>query len=428
MPLGPDLSDQLIGPLGVLGASWVLPPWCEKHQHQLHQNAQHVAFASNSEDGAQSGAFVPLCYTGTFGRVQFFWPKVDNVLGLQPGITVAVKYQDVPLKEQKAVDREIELLHECAGDHVVPLYTVSRQERESWMVMPFVGYNLRTTLMQPMSDAEAASIFLQLVQGVKDMHSKDVLHRDLKLENVLVAHDAKGVSVLIGDLGHACGGAEQWSRDNFGTTLEYAAPEIWEQGLVPAGQRDAVRQRESCSLANTYGEATDIWAVAVMLLQIVLRTVYIPGVMESKVISPFVMYLGVLNLAGKIEELIEAAGYLPEPVKEILRIGLQRNAEQRLGPQRVGIEYILCLAKEWDAKCKMKVEPLHRTNTTRVMDLFKSTTNEAIHQERCLGQLPCTFASPSGHLTLPVDAKSKWKADVWQEQCFNAALSPGSMV
>lgn len=427
MPLGDELSEHLVGPIGVLGSTWVLPPWCEKQQHRLHANAKDILFACN--DGPST--FIPLCYTGSFGMVQFFWPKLDNALGLPAGTVVAVKYQDTPLKDLKGVDKEIELLKECAGKQVVPLYHVSRQASESWMVMPFVGYNLRGTLVQPLSDMDAASIFLQLLRGLKDMHCKGVLHRDLKPENILIARDAMGPSLFIADLGHACGGKSAWPRDDFATTLEYSAPEIWEQGLVPAGRRDAVRQKERCPLTGTYGEATDIWAVTIILLQIVLRTVFIPGVLEGTVIEPFVMYLGVLNLTDKIEEIIQAAGDLPDPVKAMLRTGLQKDPLQRLGPEGTGIQHMLALAEDWYATCKLHPNHASDTSTTKVTELLKSATNAIIVEQNLSSRIPPSFEAPPQIAARKFSFESEFAIRATTplaQQTHIAPLSPGSMV
>jgi len=433
MPLCPELEEQLIGPLGVLGTHWVLPPWCERMKDQLHARAEDVAFACNSGNGCQPDAFLPLCYTGSFGKVHFFWPKLDNTLGLLPGTVVAIKYQDILTEHQQDVDREVDLLRECAGAFVVPLYMVARHGRESWMVMPFVGYNLRTTIMQQMSDVDVASAFLQIAQGVKEMHDKGVLHRDLKPENVLVARSINGLHVVLADLGHACGGVNQWHCDNFATTIEYAAPEIWEHGLVPADQRDSIRQKKGCSLADVYCEATDIWAVTIILLQLVLHTVNIPGVLEGGVVTPCAMYMGVANLARRVEELIAAAGYLPEPVKAILRVGLQKDPRKRLGPNHSGIGYIVGLAQEWDHTCKSNSSNTRQADTAKVMECFNSTANEHIFQLKYTGQTPSSFEpppTPPRQALLP-SFLTPWKRTgcvPWVECSGSAQLSPGSMV
>lgn len=435
MPLGHELNDQLIGPLGVSGDSWVLPPWCEKMKGRLHDNIQSIQFAWNGGDGSQLDAFLPLCYTGSFGKVQFFWPKVDNTIGLFPGAPVAVKYQNVPSGGQGALDREVELLHECAGKFVVPLYGMTRQGTQSWMIMPFVGYNLRTMIAQGMSNFEAASVFLKIVQGVKNMHGLGVLHRDLKPENVLIERGVDDLHVLLADFGAACGGRSGHSKEDFATTLEYAAPEIWEHGLLPAEQRDGVRQKESHSLSDTYGEATDIWAVTIILLQLVLRTVQIPGVLEGRAIPPFAIYLGVLNLASRVEDIIDAAGHLPGPVEAILRIGFQKEPEKRLGPDHTGLDDILSLAKEWLAMSRLDVAHLSETDIGNVVELLKASENEEYMVTPSSFSPPLLLRSPKNSGSTLAQTQSCWPSfeSIWKrsravEGALAAPLSPCFLV
>ena len=56
-----------------------------------------------------------------------------------------------------------------------------------------------------MPEPEAAHIFRQIVSAVAYMHKLNVVHRDLKLENILI-NDAKNESVIkIIDFGFATG-------------------------------------------------------------------------------------------------------------------------------------------------------------------------------------------------------------------------------
>ncbi|KPV73252.1 uncharacterized protein RHOBADRAFT_2369, partial [Rhodotorula graminis WP1] len=91
--------------------------------------------------------------------------------------------------------------------------------------------------------AETRRIFGQLVLGVAYLHSEGVVHRDLKLENVLLDEN---VNVKIADMGF---GREfergRWLETKVGT-LGYTAPEI------VAGSR-------------YLGEQVDIWSLGVIL-------------------------------------------------------------------------------------------------------------------------------------------------------------------
>jgi serine/threonine protein kinase len=287
------------------------------------------------------------------------------------------------------------------------------------------------------------------------MHKKGVIHRDLKPENVLIAHGGVGPSVLLADFGHACGGSSGWHRNNFATTLEYSAPEIWEQGLETSEQRDGVCQRGDCSLSNVYGEATDIWAITIIFLQIILRTAFIPGILEHSVLPPYLMYFGVLNLTSKVEEMIEAAGDLPDPVKSIFRAGFHENPTSRFGPEGSGLQHIVGLAEEWHAKCKLNASYSCQVDTTKVMELLKSATNDLKFKADYGGKLPDAFkrisakssseveptGSPPGRLKkekalvhdfvlkASFESSHERSSESLLRQCFVfGALSPGSMV
>jgi protein-serine/threonine kinase len=96
-----------------------------------------------------------------------------------------------------------------------------------------------------LSESESCDLFGQLVNAVSYLHlTKSVIHRDLKLENILLTRE--GIVKLI-DFGFAChfdrNRTEKWSSDR------YAAPEIWS--------------------GEPYNQAIDIWSLGVILYAMV---------------------------------------------------------------------------------------------------------------------------------------------------------------
>ena len=108
----------------------------------------------------------------------------------------------------------------------------------------------RLAVESVMSAEQAAAVFLQLVRAVAHCHRHGVLHRDIKLENVLIASLHPPV-VKLADFGSASrlqpsgGGSTPRSSGSLVGSLLYQAPEV-------------LRQRK-------YSQASDMWALGVVL-------------------------------------------------------------------------------------------------------------------------------------------------------------------
>ncbi|KAI8577199.1 hypothetical protein K450DRAFT_253367 [Umbelopsis ramanniana AG] len=100
---------------------------------------------------------------------------------------------------------------------------------------------------QRLPEAEARLLFWQLLVGLDYLHSNNVVHRDLKLENVLF-EDKKELRIKIGDFGLATFSHKQFALTSRCGTPSYVAPEI----LAPASSR-------------AYGKEVDLWSLGVML-------------------------------------------------------------------------------------------------------------------------------------------------------------------
>ncbi len=93
---------------------------------------------------------------------------------------------------------------------------------------------------------EASFICLQILQGLEYIHQNNIIHRDIKLENIFIRKNGKGGNYVckIGDFGLARPiGDEETAITNCGTEI-YMAPEIL------SGQ--------------SYGKQADIWSLGVL--------------------------------------------------------------------------------------------------------------------------------------------------------------------
>lgn len=77
-------------------------------------------------------------------------------------------------------------------------------------------------------------LFLQLLDALEHMHSRNVAHRDIKLENVLV--DASDMTLKVADFGYASKTEEGKLLKSYRGTFTYMAPEI-KEGRSYSGQK-----------------------------------------------------------------------------------------------------------------------------------------------------------------------------------------------
>jgi serine/threonine protein kinase len=55
---------------------------------------------------------------------------------------------------------------------------------------------LKSRPNRQLKDSEAKSLFLQVASAVKYCHSKNITHRDIKLENILLDEKRKNVKLI----------------------------------------------------------------------------------------------------------------------------------------------------------------------------------------------------------------------------------------
>lgn len=195
--------------------------------------------------------FGPYLLLQTLGEGEF--GKVKLGLHSQYGEEVAVKLirrgnVDNPLRLSK-VEREIEVLKVLKHPNIVRLYDVIETDKYIGIILEYAsGGELFDHILahRYLKEKDACKLFAQLISGVSYIHSKKIVHRDLKLENLLLD---RARNVIITDFGFA-NRFEHRSDDLMQTSCGspcYAAPElVISEGLY-------------------VGSAVDIWSCGVIL-------------------------------------------------------------------------------------------------------------------------------------------------------------------
>ena len=133
---------------------------------------------------------------GSFGEV--FLTTIDNKKGLYATKKMDRKYADQP-HVSKYLKNEISILRELNHINIVKLEDVKITQNHYYLVMEFCnGGSLSDCLKKyqqkfgkPFSEEIVQYLMKQIVNGIKYIHSRHIIHRDLKLDNILVNFDSE---------------------------------------------------------------------------------------------------------------------------------------------------------------------------------------------------------------------------------------------
>jgi serine/threonine protein kinase len=183
---------------------------------------------------------------GSYGKVRAAWHRLT-------GTKVAIKtYDKAKFKDPehwKRVQSEIKIMEQISHPRIARLFDSVETPKRMHLIMECLdGGNLCSYVKSKkrLSEEESKRIFFQLVQSIEYLHSYSVIHRDVKLENVLF-NDIKDVKLI--DFGFSTVCQKGKRLRVFCGTPSYMAPEI-------------VRRSEY------EGKPVDMWSLGILLYAI----------------------------------------------------------------------------------------------------------------------------------------------------------------
>ena len=153
---------------------------------------------------------------GEFGKVKLGW-KTDGSVQVAIKLIRRESLGTNPSRLPK-INREIKILKTLHHPNIVKLHEMAETQQYIGMVLEYAsGGELFDYILthRYLKDHTARKLFAQLVSGVGYLHKKGIVHRDLKLENLLLDRNR---NIIITDFGFA---NTFDPRDELGDEIEY---------------------------------------------------------------------------------------------------------------------------------------------------------------------------------------------------------------
>ena len=138
---------------------------------------------------------------------------VKHATHARTGETYAVKVMSISVNPEldegmtiEEIADEIRLTMSLAHPQVVRVYDFYQTKKHVYVVMEFLrGGELLDAVMNlgHYSESNAATIMKQIFTGLVRVHEQNITHRDLKLENIILAEEGNLSSLRIADFGLA---------------------------------------------------------------------------------------------------------------------------------------------------------------------------------------------------------------------------------
>jgi len=250
---------------------------------------------------------------GTYGVVYKAKHRVTNETIALKKIRLEQEDEGVP----STAIREISLLRELQHPNIVKFMDVIHTDNKLYLVFEFLDQDLKRymdTIPGPMDRMLLKSYLYQLINGIAHCHSRRVLHRDLKPQNLLI--NRRG-ALKLADFGLARAfGIPVRHYTHEVVTLWYRAPEI----LLGA---------------RKYSTPVDIWSVGCIFAEMATKRPLFPG--DSEIDELYKMFR---TLGTPTEDIWPGVTELPDYKSTFPRWPVRQIGETVAGMDELGLDLL----------------------------------------------------------------------------------------
>lgn len=220
--------------------------------------------------------------------------------------------------------REARILSELSSPYVVRMFDYFTEGRANYIVLEFVdGMSLDKLIEKQVSlpPELALLIFLDACLGLKNAHSKDIVHRDIKPGNILIS---KRAEVKLADFGIASDEKDEFEEPKKTVDSDKTVVSTKNSSITQAGSTlgtPAYMSPEQLMDSSSVDVRADIYSMGVMLYEMVTGSKPYAGDMAPETIAKI--------KKGKYIPPQKIVKNLPPVVKTLIRKMMKPDPEKR---------------------------------------------------------------------------------------------------
>ncbi|XP_048656846.1 serine/threonine-protein kinase Nek5 isoform X1 [Marmota marmota marmota] len=185
---------------------------------------------------------------GAFGKAYLAKEKLDS----KHCVIKEINFAKMPIQDKEASKKEVILLAKMKHPNIVTFFSSFQENSRLFIVMEYCdGGDLAKRILRQrgvlFSEDQILGWFIQISLGLKHIHDRKILHRDIKSQNIFLSKN--GMVAKLGDFGIArvLNNSMELARTCVGTPY-YLSPEICQ--------------------SKPYNNKTDIWSLGCVLYEL----------------------------------------------------------------------------------------------------------------------------------------------------------------